>query len=431
LAEEPGLRNTAFASSLWQRGSIFITLLATITALVTGGGYLILERGRPFGVARKQPLPIPTPSPQLIPAVPRREVVGTFSARQTLADALAEHGLSKQEIYRFVESARPVYDLGRVAAGKPYWLVFAPDGELHEFRYPVDDKRYLTVYRQKDTYVPVMKEFSYESRVEPVSGAIDNSLFMAVKDTGEQEQLALDLAAIFTWDIDFYADIQKGDSFRMLVEKEYLDGRFVKYGPILAANITNQGKAYTGFRFNGSDGTAGYYGPDGTALKKSFLKSPLKFGRITSTFSRARLHPVLKIVRPHLGVDYAAPTGTPVVAVGSGAVEFAGFSGGSGRMVRLRHAERYETLYLHLSRMAVHRGERVAQGDVIGYVGSSGLATGPHLDFRVLERGQYVNPTRVVFPPALPIPPERFSEFRAARDIFRTRLDGIIVSDGN
>ena len=362
-------------------------------------------------------------APPPVPEVPQMtEKVGVFGRNQTFADALTRHGISSSEIYRLVERTRPVYDLGKVGAQKPYWLTLTADGGLHDFRYPVDDERYLTVYRKDNEFVPVMKKFPYEVRVVPVSCMIENSLFLSVGVCGEEDQLALDLADIFMWDIDFYTDIQNGDSFRILVEKKYLDGKFVKYGSILASEFTNVGRTLSAFRFQEEGGSLGYYAADGKSLKKSFLKSPLKFARITSGFSKARLHPIFKKVRPHLGVDYAAPTGTPVVAVGSGTVEFTGIRGGSGRMVSLRHSGNIETLYLHLSRIAVRRGARVAQGEVIGYVGSSGHATGPHLDFRVIQRGKYVNPTRMIFPPAPPVSQSSFAKFIALRDELTTQL---------
>lgn len=347
-----------------------------------------------------------------------KEVMGTFARNETVSQALARHGLSGVLTNQIVDSARPVYDLAKVKAGNPYWLLFTPEGAFRDFRYPVSDEQYLTVYHDVagDRLVPVMKNYPYEVRSETVSGVIESSLFGAIMDAGEKDQLALDLAEIFGSDVDFYTDVQKGDSFKLLVEKKYLDGAFVKYGAILAAAFQNNGKLFTGFRFEDPAGKPGYFGPDGKSLKKSFLKSPLKFARISSGFSLARRHPVLRTVRPHLGVDYAAPTGTPVQAVGAGTVTYAGYKGGNGRMVRLRHAGGYETMYLHLSRIAVKSGARVTQGQVIGYVGSTGLSTGPHLDFRVIKNGTFVNPLKVIFPPGPPVAESRMAEFKALRD---------------
>ncbi len=321
-------------------------------------------------------------------------------------------------VHQIVEEARPVYDLAKVKAEQLYYLCFTRDGKFRNFRYPVDEERYLTVYHDtaENRMVPVMKNFRYETRVEQVSAEIDSSLFASVVGIGEKDQLALDLAEIFGSDIDFYTDLQKGDSFRALIEKKYLDGQFSKYGAILAADFANQQKVFSGILFEDENGKPAYYAPDGKALKKSFLKSPLKFGRITSKFSLARKHPILKIVRPHLGVDYAAPTGTPVQAVAAGVVSGAGRSGGSGKMVKIRHSGGYETMYMHLSRISVKAGSRVSQGEVIGNVGSTGLSTGPHLDFRIRHRGKPVNPAKVIFPPGAPVPAAQFARFAALRD---------------
>jgi murein DD-endopeptidase MepM/ murein hydrolase activator NlpD len=400
--------------------------LAVLVSVLAVAGYLI----RMIPVHRATQ----TVSPSVVlPAKPAAEsqaqdvklIVATFGKNETITTALQQLGLSSRQVYEFVKSTLPVYNLAKVKAGQQFKLNLTPDGMIRDFLYPVDDDRYLTVSRENDRFVPAMKKFAYEIRTESVSGSIDESLFLAVTDSGEQEKLALDLADIFMWDVDFYTDIQKGDSFRMLVQKEYLDGKFVKYGPILAAVLNNQHKDIMGFRFVDENGAAGYYGPDGKSLKKSFLKSPLKFARISSGYSTARMHPILKTVRPHLGVDYAAPVGTPVIAVGSGTVEFAGDSGGGGRTVKLRHAGSYETYYLHLSRIAVRSGNRVAQGEVIGYVGATGLATGPHLDFRVLFHGKFTNPTKVVFPPAPPVSESSFTRFAVLRDELEGRLEHI------
>ena len=247
-----------------------------------------------------------------------------------------------------------------------------------------------------------------------VAGRIDSSLFATIAELGEHPQLAFDLSEIFAWDVDFNTEIQTGDAFRVAVEKLSLDGRFVRYGRILAAQFERGERTLHAVRYEGSR-SAGYYDLDGTPLRKAFLRSPLRFTRISSRFTHSRLHPVLKTRRPHLGIDYAAPRGTPVSASADGVVVFAGRQGGFGRLVRLRHANGYETLYGHLSRIDVRRGQRVAQGDRIGAVGSTGLATGPHLDYRMTLNGRYVDPLRIQVPPAEPIPADETAAFAQAR----------------
>jgi murein DD-endopeptidase MepM/ murein hydrolase activator NlpD len=406
-------------SSLGERG-LSISFLLAVASLVAVVGYIILDRGQLPGWSRTRSVTTIVAPAILQPSL--KPLVGVFAKNHNIFNALLQNGLSRQEAHQLVETTRPVYNLAKITAGRPYWLYFTPEGQLHDFRYIVDDERYLTVYREGKDYVPLMKRFEYETRAAHVSGIIEDSLFLTVKRGGEQEQLAQDLADVFTWDVDFYTDVKKGDSFRILVEKKYLEGKFTKYGPILAASLTNQGKTHYGFRFADESGVAGYYTPDGRPLKRSFLKSPLKFARISSRFSRARLHPILKIVRPHMGIDYAAPIGTPVVAVAAGRVEFAGASAGSGKVVKMRHAQGYETIYLHLSRIAVRAGRSVSQGEIIGWVGATGLATGPHLDFRILQHGRFVNPTRVVFPPAPPLSSTALTRFSAVRDVLQKQL---------
>ena len=354
-----------------------------------------------------------------VPAIPElTEFVGSIQKNQTITQVLLQQGIPLDVVHQIVECARPVYDQAMVKAERLYSLCYTKDGRFRDFRYRVADERYLTVYHDvaADRMVPVMKNFRFETRREHVAAGIESSLFAAVVDAGEKDRLALDLAEIFGSDIDFHTDLQQGDAFRALVEKKYLDGQFVKYGSVLAADFTNQQKVFTGILFEDAHGKPAYYAPDGKALKKSFLKSPLKFGRITSKFSLARRHPILKIVRPHLGVDYAAPRGTPVQSVAAGVVLRAGRSGASGNMVHVRHSGGYETMYLHLSRIAVKKGARVAQGQLVGNVGSTGLSTGPHLDFRIRHHGKPVNPAKVIFPPGNPVQASQFARFAALRD---------------
>ncbi|MBI4637709.1 MAG: M23 family metallopeptidase [Candidatus Rokubacteria bacterium] len=251
-------------------------------------------------------------------------------------------------------------------------------------------------------------------RVEPVQGEVARSLFAAVEEARESPQLVLDFVEIFQSDFDFTADTRSGDRFRLLVEKRYAGESFVDYGRILVAQYVSDGRILTGVGFERPGRTGwGYYDPTGLSLRKSFLKSPLEFTRITSGFTYARPHPILGGVRPHLAVDYAAPIGTPVRAVADGVVARAGWDGGSGISIQLRHRAGYETMYNHLARLAadVRAGARVRQRQVIGYVGTTGLSTGPHLDYRVAKNGTFVNPLGEKFIPGEPIPASARTEF--------------------
>jgi murein DD-endopeptidase MepM/ murein hydrolase activator NlpD len=251
---------------------------------------------------------------------------------------------------------------------------------------------------------------------------IESSLFAAIAQAGGQDQLALDMAEIFGWQIDFSTEVQRGDTFRVAVEAFRLDGRFVRYGRILAAELVRGDRPFQAVHFAG-ERTSGYFAPDGTPVRRAFLRSPLKFTRISSRFTRRRFHPVLGVYRPHYGVDYAAPTGTPVQAAGDGTVSRAGWESGYGKTVRVRHPNGYETLYGHLSRILVKPRQRVSQGETIGRVGMTGLATGPHLDYRMLKNGAYVDPLKVVSPPAAPVPAAERARFESRAAQAMARLD--------
>ena len=264
--------------------------------------------------------------------------------------------------------------------------------------------------------------YKKEQTVAAVSGGIgkdSSSLFAAMQAAGETDELSVELAGIFAGEIDFNSELQPGDTFRLAFEKIRRETGTVSYGAILAAEFQNDGRQLNAFRFVLPDGKSGYYDQNGRSLRRFFLKSPLKFEpRITSRFSYSRLHPVLNIRRAHLGVDYAAPIGASVNAVSSGVVIGAGYAGDAGRMVTIRHASGYESLYLHLSSIAVHAGQHVSQGELVGRVGSSGLSTGPHLDYRLKKNGAYMNPITEHrrMPPGEPIPASLLAAFFAERD---------------
>jgi murein DD-endopeptidase MepM/ murein hydrolase activator NlpD len=343
----------------------------------------------------------------------RPPFLGTVARNATLASSLAGI-LSPAAIHELVEGARPAYDLARLAVGRPYGVLLDDHGLLRAFTYGIDELRTLRVVRQGDGLHPDVITRTYDTEVATASGTISSSLFTAVEDAGEDDQLALDLADIFAWDVDFNTEIQKGDSFRVAVEKQSLDGHFSRYGRILSAEFVRGPRVLRAVRFEGPSGT-GYYGPDGTPLRKAFLRSPLRFTRISSRFTAARFHPILNVTRPHFGVDYAAPIGTPVQASANGVVTLAGWSDGYGKTVKIRHANGFETLYGHLSRIEVRPGERVSQGTPIGAVGMTGLATGPHLDYRMMRNGSFVDPLRIQSPPAEPIPDAERPAFESVR----------------
>ncbi len=285
---------------------------------------------------------------------------------------------------------------------------------------PVD---IVDAQRDGETWTASRRDVPVERRVILVAGTLEGNLFESIEALGEGAQLVLDFAEIFAWEFDFAADSQPGDRFRMLVEKIYTSAEFVRNGRILAAEYESEDKFHTGIYFRDRDG-GGYFTPSGESLRRAFLKSPLEFTRISSGYSHGRRHPILGGVRPHLAIDYAAPQGTPVWAVADGTVEFGGWSGGNGYTVTLRHRAKFKTMYNHLSRFGkgIRAGAAVRQREAIGYVGSTGLSTGPHLDYRVIRDGRSVNPLTQTFLPGRPVSPAARPAFFETRDTLLRQL---------
>jgi murein DD-endopeptidase MepM/ murein hydrolase activator NlpD len=375
------------------------------------------------------------------PSVPGTEATGpaadtTSEARvktiamrrgDTLVRALAREGVDRTTSQSIADALRESgADLRRMHPTHTLEVTWSLDGEPVAVNYlPGPWLGYVAMATDGGWQVR-RSETRPDVRAEVVSGEVRSSLFEAVEASGERPQLAIELAEVFSSDFDFTADTRPGDRFRLIVEKRYAGDAFVDYGQILVAQYVSDATELTGVGFEADGARWRFYDLDGRSLKKTFLRSPLEFTRITSGFTYARPHPVLGGVRPHLAVDYAAPVGTPVRAVADGRVTAAGWDGGNGITVRLRHGAGYETMYNHLSRLGrgVRAGVRVSQRQVIGYVGSTGLSTGPHLDYRVARHGRFVNPLHEKFLPGTPIPAAERGEFRAlARDLVRRLED--------
>jgi murein DD-endopeptidase MepM/ murein hydrolase activator NlpD len=311
--------------------------------------------------------------------------------------------------------------------------VHLEDGRFLRFEYEVDTERRLVVTRELDgekvNWQAWLERIEYEIRLVKVEGEITSNLFTAMAAAGETPALAVRLAEIYAWEINFIRDIRAGDSFRLLVEKRYRDGEFKGYGTMPAAEFINRSSKFEAYVFKDSFGNNSYFNAAGDSLRRAFLKAPLSFTRISSRFSPARLHPIHNTVRPHNGVDYAAPTGTPIMAIGNGEVTFIGFNKGAGNYITLRHANGYESQYLHMSRFAsgLKRGSRVRQGQIIGYVGSTGYATGPHLCFRIKHNGKFLNPEKVLSPRDESVPQKQLAAFKTDRDRWRSYLQGEIA----
>lgn len=351
--------------------------------------------------------------------------------RLSFAAVLEEGGIDSSSAARMVASAQSVFDLRHLRAGNRLTIGRSMDGDLRSVRYNIDPDRVLAIQpRAGGTgFHSEIQSVPSRSEVVGVTGEIRGSLFEAVLDAHEKPELAMRLAEIFGWDLDFYTEPRPGDTFRVVVEKKRLaNGETVSYGKILAAEYINERRPYRAILFHDPAGHAAYYTPDGKSMKKAFLHSPLKFAApITSHFSTHRFHPILKETRPHLGIDYGAPIGTPVQAIGEGRVTFAGPKGGAGNLVEIQHLNGYTTYYMHLSRVLVHNGQHVAQGDRIGLVGMTGLATGPHLDFRIAQRGEFLNFERLPLPPSDPITKRDWDEFAATRDAALSQMPPLVA----
>lgn len=363
------------------------------------------------------------------PSSKHQKIEGVVRRGETMFDIFQKNGLDLSQLYGVKKAAADVFRLKRILPGRPYAITLDADNNVISLTYQIDDRATLDINREEPGFEAEKVMVDYEVREARLGGIIENNLVSAMGDDGGSAALALDLSDIFSWDIDFTTDIRKGDVYRVVVQELWLNGEFKRYGEVLSAEFENDGTLHRAYRFE-VDGRIGYFDDDGNSLRRAFLKAPLSYRRISSGFSRSRFHPVLKIRRPHLGVDYVAPRGTPVSAIGDGTVQFAGWKGANGRLVILRHPMGYTTYYGHLSRIAkgIRPGVRVAQGDVIGSVGSSGRATGAHLHFQMNRHGRILNPLSVKLPRGKGIPKGRMEDFRNYRTGMKEALVSIPVS---
>ncbi len=339
--------------------------------------------------------------------------------RQTFYEALEGLKIPHEDIMALVRAVQPFRDLRKVKTGDSFQVELTVREELRSFGFDLDLESWVRYTRQEDgSFAQELGAYPVERRTVGVSGVIESSLYASLQAVGAPLNLAAKINDVLGWDLDFSRDPRRGDRFRIVYEEVYKDGAFVRTGPILACSYVGVGRDLAAYRYTLRDGKAGYYDREGHNLQKQLMRAPVNYSRISSSFSYDRLHPVLRRRMPHLGVDYAAPIGTPVWAAGDGVVVARGSKRGNGRYVKIRHTNReYETYYLHFSRFArgVGVGTRVRQGDVIGYVGASGYATGPHLDFRVKKSGRFVNPRTLKLPPAAPVPAAEHASYLALR----------------
>jgi murein DD-endopeptidase MepM/ murein hydrolase activator NlpD len=354
----------------------------------------------------------------IVPLVPVEAKEGKIRKNSSLYIEMRNMGFTPVEIDRVARASKRTYNLKKVRPGQKFTAYTTTQGQLDSLVFYVNREECLKVRRMGENYSASMDTIPYETSYHVTHGTISSSIFASLQEQGAETELASGLDDIFGWTIDFISDIRKGDSFTILYERRtYPDGES-GLGNILAARVVNQGEDHYAFRYKPEGQNTGYYDLEGKSLQKSLRRSPLKFTRVTSSFSGRRFHPVYKRYMPHYGVDYGAPRGTPIHATGDGVVVASEYYRGNGNYVKIKHNATYTTYYLHMSGFAkgIHRGAHVKQGQVIGYVGSTGSATASHVCYRVKRNGSWVNPRRLKLPSKEPIPSSEIAAYDRNRD---------------
>jgi murein DD-endopeptidase MepM/ murein hydrolase activator NlpD len=340
---------------------------------------------------------------------------------QTLDAIFRQQGFSIPLLHKILALNGETRGLTKIRPGEVFDFQKGSGGEFVRMRYPLDEARYLLVWMEDSKLETTIQEREIFSEIAEAEGVIQSSLFLAGKQAGLSDAMVMKLANIFGWDIDFVLDIRKGDRFMLVYEKIYREGEFLRDGAILAATFINQNERFQAIYFEDGD-VAGYFAPDGRNMRKAFLRAPLNFSYISSGFNPRRMHPVLKRIRPHNGIDYYAPRGTPVYAAGEGTVTRSDYSRANGHHVFIKHANSIETKYLHFTKRMVKKGQRVRQGQTIGTVGSTGLATGPHLHYEFVVNGVHRNPRTVPLPKVVPLKGRLLASFQARAAPMLTQL---------
>ncbi|MCW8892723.1 MAG: peptidoglycan DD-metalloendopeptidase family protein [Deltaproteobacteria bacterium] len=377
--------------------------------LIAGVALLLLSSGPSTELeARETPVKVNAPPP---PQPVREELRNTVPSGSSITALLGDY-FTPQEIHKLNQQSSEIFPFTKISAGQPYRIITL-DGQFDSFIYEIDTEEQLVISRTADQVIMERQDIIYDVIVAAVHGLIKTSLFDAIHEINEKPELAYILADIFGWDINFILDLRVGDSFQALVQKRYREGQMAGYGRVLAAEFVNQGQSFKAFRFKDGDQKVSFYNEKGENLRKAFLKAPLSFTRISSGYTMRRLHPITKVWKAHPAIDYAAPVGTPVKTVGDGSITRKGNDRGNGRYLEVTHSNGYKTMYLHLKGFprGIAKGKRVTQGQVICYVGSSGLSTGPHLDFRMKRHGKPINPLKLKAPAAKSVSKEHLGEF--------------------
>jgi murein DD-endopeptidase MepM/ murein hydrolase activator NlpD len=348
---------------------------------------------------------------------------------QTMERIFRDLGLGPGLLHRVVHLDQNTRSLTRIRPGDQFAFDIDPEHGFRAIRAEFDEEHWLFIETNGEGLASRLEPRSLDQRIVEASGTISSSLFNAAKAAGLSDNMTMRLANIFGWDVDFALDIRAGDRFSLVYEEIWRDGEFLRDGPILAARFVNRGDAFEAIRFDTGDGPD-YFAPDGRPMRKAFLRAPLNFTRVTSNFNPRRFHPITRRVRPHNGTDYGAATGTPVWAAGDGRVIESAYNNTNGNYVFVQHGNNIVTRYLHLSRRDVRRGDRVRQGQTIGTVGATGLATGPHLHYEFLANGVHRNPRTIDLPPADPLPAELMDSFRVVGRPLLARLEAADTGGG-
>lgn len=359
--------------------------------------------------------------------LPEHSLMLTIEKNDTLDKVLQAGGLTRGESALLARALGTEIDVRRLRPGHIVRFHYDQAGVVDAVQMRIPAWGDVNAVRNGSSFDVTRTAAVVRKEEVTVTGTVRSSLYEAVRDSGEGPQVVQQLIDVFQWDIDFFG-LQKGDTFSFVVTKQFAGPDLVGYGPIKAARFTHRGTTYEAFRHDMDDGRAGYYSAAGSPLRKQFLKAPVKFSRVTSGFTKKRFHPVLKYFRPHYGVDYGAPVGTPVMTTADGVVLEARYKSGEGNFIRVRHTSKYETWYLHLSRFAkgLKRGTKVTQGDVIGYVGKTGLASGPHLDYRVRENGKWLDPLKLKSITPDPLRGRSLATFKANVARLQPQLDATV-----
>ena len=351
----------------------------------------------------------------------------TIKSGDSLAGIFSRLNIPPKQLHDLLKQGGAASNLKRIYPGQTLRLMTSDDHGLVKLTYQIDRLSTLEINRDGKKFEISTTHLTPEIREVSASGIIDSSLFVAAQKAGLSDNLTMELAGIFAWDVDFALDIRKGDQFTVLYEEQYLDGENIGHGNILAAEFVNHGKRYRAIRYTDASGKTDYYSLDGKSMRKTFLRSPVEFSRISSRFSLGRKHPILNRIRAHKGVDYAASRGTPIKATGNGKIVHRGKKGGYGNTIVIQHGSKYSTLYAHMSkyRGGLKTGSRVKQGQTIGYVGSSGLATGPHLHYEFRINGAHRDPLKVKLPGADPLNKKYMEDFGTKADGLMAQIERV------